>query len=204
MLDRIVERLRDFPPEPVQPIGPEREAAVLLALTREPNSHIVLIKRAAHLAKHGGEVAFPGGMWEPGDCSLLGTALRETEEEIALPMRQVEVVARLARQVTRTAVQVTPFVGLFDPALELRPDLAELDAVFRVPIAHLLDRDNFVMREFVLSGAGFTLPCCPFEGYVIWGFTLMVLVKLLNQTLDAGLELDYRSSGLPNLGGIIR
>jgi 8-oxo-dGTP pyrophosphatase MutT (NUDIX family) len=212
MLDRIVDRLGDCPPAPVQPLGAEREAAVLVALTRERHSHIVLIKRAAHLTKHGGEVAFPGGMWEPGDASLLGTALRETEEEIALPAGEVEVIARLPRQVTRTAVQVTPYVGLFDPIIELSPDLAELDAVFRVPIAHLLELDNFVTREFELSGVTYALPCCLFEGYQIWGFTLRVLVKFLNQTLGAGLELDYDDIGgssggstdLPNFGGMIR
>lgn len=204
MLRTLVGNLKDYPPEPLQPGGAEREAAVLVALTREPDSHVVLIQRAAHLTRHGGEVGFPGGMWEAGDPSLLFTALRETEEEIALPASEVEVIARLERQVTRTAVQVTPYVGLFDPAQELRPDLTELDAVFRVPIAYLLDRGNLETREFMLSGVAQELPCCPYDGHVIWGFTLMVLAKLLNRTLAAGLELDYGSTGLPNFGGTIR
>jgi len=56
----------------------------------------------------------------------------------------------------------------------------------------------------MLSGVAQELPCYPYDGHVIWGFTLMVLVTLLNRTLAAGLELDYGSMGLPNFGGTIR
>ena len=67
------------------------EAAILLALTCEQDDpKIILTKRAEHLRSHAGEVAFPGGKWEPGDNDLLMTALRETHEEIDLPPESVE------------------------------------------------------------------------------------------------------------------
>ncbi len=204
MLATIGSKLLDNRPEPAQPLGTAREAAVLVALTREPNVHVVLIKRAAHLTNHGGEVAFPGGMWDSADTSLLHTALREAEEEIALPAQRVEVIARLPAQLTRRQVRVTPYVGVFAPEERLAPDLTELDAVFRVPLAHFLDPANFGIAEFVILDGTYQLPCCRFQDYQIWGFTLMVLVKFLNQTLAAGLELDYGNTGLPNLGGIVR
>src|ERR1700712_5663507 len=60
-------------------------AAVLLALTDEPEPKLWLIRRSQHLLIHPGQLAFPGGKGETLDHNLLATALREAEEEIALP-----------------------------------------------------------------------------------------------------------------------
>lgn len=193
LVKKIIERMQRVPPELVQPAGIVREAAVLVALTRETDPRVVFIKRAEHLINHSGEVAFPGGMWEPGDSHLLYTALRETEEEVALPAHAVEVIGKLGQQKTRIGIPVTPYVGLFDPAHRLYPDLAELDAVFCVPLSFLVDPANLEMRLFQVFDGPRALPCICYNGYTIWGFTLTVLVKFLNQGLMAGLELNYDS-----------
>ncbi len=193
LVKKITERMQRTPLELAQPAGATREAAVLVALTREADPRVVFIKRAEHLTNHSGEVAFPGGMWEPGDQHLLHTALRECEEEVALPSHAVEVIAKLGQQKTRVGILVTPYVGLFDPAHKLYPDPTELEAVFSVPLSFLLNPGNMEMRSFHVFDGAHALPCICYNGYTIWGFTLTVLVKFLNQSLLAGLELNYDS-----------
>lgn len=204
LIKKITQRLQQRPVELVQPAGGVREAAVLVALTREPDPHVVFIKRAAHLTNHSGEVAFPGGMWEPGDRHLLHTALRECEEEVALPARAVQVIAKLPQQTTRVGIPVTPYVGLFDPQHQLSPDPAELDAVFRVPLSFLLDQKNMELRPFDVFDGRHNLSCFHYEGYTIWGFTLVVLVKFLNEGLMAGLELNYDSIKNPQFLELVK
>ncbi|MDM3872162.1 CoA pyrophosphatase [Porticoccus sp. W117] len=192
MLTTIADNLKPLPlqePLPVQ--RGEREAAVLLALTMEPRPHLVLTRRAGHLNDHAGEVALPGGMWEPQDSSLLHTALRESHEEIGLPPGEVELFATLPPRDTRLGVRVTPFVGRIAADAELTPELAELDAIFRVPLEYLLDTNNLTRANFDINGKDYSLPCYQYQEYTIWGFTLALLVEFLNCSLRADIQLKY-------------
>src|SRR5207237_8652144 len=145
------ERLRR--PLPVQAVygddGAGREeagvtpAAVLVPIVAHADGLTVLFtQRTASLRSHSGQVSFPGGRAEPGDASVEFTALREAEEEIGLPARRVEVLARLPEYFTRTGFRVTPVVGLIQPPLELVPDSREVDEVFEVPLAFILEPAN--------------------------------------------------------------
>jgi len=191
ILAQITDRLRHWPPAPAMPVGGRREAAVLLALTAPGAPEVVLIKRAEHLSSHGGQVALPGGMWDPGDASLLDTALRESEEEIGLSPDRVALMACLPRRHTRLGVPVTPYLGQIPHDLELRPDPRELDAVFRVPLTYLLDPEHLVSDRFQIAGEWQELPCYHYQGYRIWGFTFQVLVHFLNTALDARLRFAH-------------
>ena len=190
MLDKIANNLRDLPLRELQPQSAQvREAAVLLALTSEPEPQLVLTQRAAHLNDHAGEVALPGGMWEAEDSSLLHTALRESHEEVSLSPQDVTPIATLPVRETRYGVRVTPYIGGIPPGLTLQPELAELDAVFQVPLPYLLDKTNLVRDMFPIAGEEYSLPCYHFSGYRIWGFTLTIVVDFLNKALAADLKL---------------
>ncbi len=194
MFKTVIGNLTDFPLSAIRPLADKREAAVLLALTRETDSRMVFIQRAAHLNDHPGEVAFPGGMWEQADNSLLDTALRESHEEINLPPANVDLIATLPTRETRLGVRVTPFVGLIPADIELQPEPSEIDAVFSVPIRYFLDVGNLGRQKFPLMDSEYLMPCYRFEGYDIWGFTLAVLAEFFNQSLDAGIKLKYPTS----------
>ncbi len=197
MLKKISNRLRTSPPEPIQPLEGRHEAAVLLALTREIDPRLVFIQRAQHLNNHAGQVAFPGGKWEQGDSSLLFTALRESEEEVALVPTEVEVVARLSQRRTRLGVQVTPYVGFIRPGLPLLADPSELEALFHVPLSYLLEPGHLIKKQVDVLGSWCWMPCYDYAGYTIWGFTLSVLVDMLNRVFDAGLNAEVDRAELP-------
>lgn len=182
----IRNKLQHRPPQLLQPLNEraQREAAVLMALTDSCDPSMVFIRRAEHLSSHQGQVAFPGGMWEPEDNSLLDTALRESEEEIALPRSCVEVIATLEPRVTRFAVRVSPFVGVIPEGLEFVPELSELDAVFEVPLSFLLDGGNYRRKQFRTAGGVYEAPCIFYNNYCIWGFTFGLVQEVLSDVFD--------------------
>lgn len=176
----------------VETSGPyTNQAAVLVALTNESDDpNILLTKRAEHLSSHSGEVSFPGGKWEDNDENLLITALRESEEEIGLNPDSVEMLASLKPRLTRGGMKVTPFVGIVPSDIELIPNPGELDAIFRVPISFFLADQRIRTDLYQFGDREFWAPAYHFDGFEIWGFTAKVLVSLLNQVFQAGINLE--------------
>jgi 8-oxo-dGTP pyrophosphatase MutT (NUDIX family) len=112
-----------------------RRAAVLIPLVQRPDGLTVLLtQRTAHLSNHAGQISFPGGRAEDEDSSPIETALRETEEEIGLHRRHVEIVGVLPDYVTGTGYVVTPVIGLVTPPFELIAESNEVAEIFEVPL----------------------------------------------------------------------
>lgn len=160
-----------------------KPASVLVPIVAHPGRLTVLFtQRTAHLKAHSGQVSFPGGRAEPGDASPEFTALRESEEEIGLKPERVEILARMPDYVTRTGYRVTPVVGLLVPPLALVPDPREVQEIFEVPLAFLLDPANHRRRTRELMGrtVGFyEMPYRSEEGErYIWGATAGMIVNL--------------------------
>lgn len=155
------------------------QAAVLILITRGDNPSILFTKRAAHLRHHPGEVCFPGGMWEPGDETLLATAQRETHEEIGLLPRHTELIGSLPQSHTRAGTAVTPFVAHFDAAVPLHPSADELESIFMVPLVDF--KAGIQVREdrFERQGRVLHIPVYHYQGYEIWGFTAALTAQLL-------------------------
>lgn len=193
MLKQILDRLEPLPVHTeLARTGDNIFAAVLLPLVNDPiEPQIVLTKRSENLSSHSGQVAFPGGKRDLTDRDLLETALRETWEEIDLPPREVNVLAELPPHNTLQRTFVLPYVGLVKPGIPYTANPSELDAVFTVPVSYFLDRGNLSTYSFNGGSGPREMPCYHYQGFVIWGFTLSVLVGFLNYTLDAGLELRY-------------
>ena len=146
---------------------------------------VVLTERAATLRKHAGQVSFPGGGAEPGDASLVGTALREAQEEIGLAPDGVSVIGELpALPLTVTGFRVTPVAAWWErPSPVGVVDAAEVARVARVALADLVDPAN---RFTAIHPRGaFDAPAFEVDGLYIWGFTAI----LLDATLQlAGLD----------------
>ena len=139
---------------------------------------MLFTRRATHLKDHSGQVSFPGGRVAAEDPSPEATALREAREEIGLDGARVELLGRLPDYHTRTGFRITPVVGMVAPPLELRPDASEVEEVFEVPLAFLLDPANHQRRSRAWQGELRWFFAMQYEGRTIWGATAGMLVNL--------------------------
>jgi 8-oxo-dGTP pyrophosphatase MutT (NUDIX family) len=154
-------------------------AAVLVPIVDHPSGlTVIFTKRTSHLKAHSGQVSFPGGRAEPEDPTPEFTALREAQEEIGLAVETVEVLARLPDYRTRTGFRVTPVVGVITPPLALTPDPREVEEVFEVPLAFLLDPANHRRETRELQGRTVGYYVMRYGTHIIWGATAGMLMNL--------------------------
>jgi len=162
-----------------------RPAAVLVPIIQHGHRPTVLLtRRTAHLKRHSGQVAFPGGRQDEQDGSPLITALREAHEEVGLEASRVEIIGTMPEYITGTGFRVTPVVGLLEPGFNLRPDPNEVADVFEVPLEFLMNPQHHERRR-ILSAEGerlfFAMPWRSPDteaDYFIWGATAAMLRNL--------------------------
>jgi 8-oxo-dGTP pyrophosphatase MutT (NUDIX family) len=160
-----------------------RPAAVLFAINRETGG-VVFTVRAAHLSRHPGQIALPGGRIDPKDDSPLAAALRETEEEIGLPRAAVNVIGYGDEYFTGTGFRVTPVVACFTPS-PLTIDRSEVDEVFETPLHVLMDpaRHQVLYREF--EGVTRKAYAIDHENRYIWGVTAGIIRRLYERIFES-------------------
>jgi 8-oxo-dGTP pyrophosphatase MutT (NUDIX family) len=164
-----------------------KPAGVLVPIVnRKDGPTIILTQRTAHLKKHAGQISFPGGGWEAQDPHLEATALRETEEEIGLHNRHIEVLGQLSLYETSTAYGVTPVVGWVEPPFDLTVDPFEVAEAFEVPLAWIMQRSNHQKEARVRDGRRRHYYVLPYEGRFIWGATAGMLVNLVDVLEEKG------------------
>jgi 8-oxo-dGTP pyrophosphatase MutT (NUDIX family) len=161
------------------PLGELRAASVLVPLVNRPEGFsILLTQRTAHLSRHAGQIAFPGGRVDEGDADEIATALRETEEEVGLGRDRIEPIGRLDRYVTRTGFTVTPIVALVEPPFTLTVDPNEVDEAFEVPLDFILDPANRQKDNYDYQGVIRYFYVFRYQQRNIWGATAGMLVNL--------------------------
>lgn len=154
------------------------DAAVLVAITDRPQPGVILTRRTEHLRRHAGQIAFPGGRVDPADADAIAAALREAEEEIALPPAAVAVIGVADRYRTGTGFDITPVVGVVPPDLPLVAAEAEVASVFEVPLAFLLDPANQVEASAEWQGRTRRFYEIVWGERRIWGATAGMIVNL--------------------------
>ncbi len=130
MIDEIQSLLSNYRPDFTGAQKPplHRAAVLILLYMVDREMGIVLIRRSDDVGLHRGQMGFPGGMVEPGDNGeLLGTALREVEEELRVDPAHIRIMGRMSdRNTTVSGILVTPFVGLIPFPYAFCPDTREI------------------------------------------------------------------------------
>ena len=136
--------------------GRATPAAVLIAVTDRDEPGVLLTQRPSNMRDHPGQVAFPGGKLDPEEDAITA-ALREAEEELALPREKVRVIGTSDRFHTGTGFDVTPVLAVIPPDLPLTPSPEEVEAWFEAPLELVLNRDNWTVNEVFWKGANLSL-----------------------------------------------
>jgi 8-oxo-dGTP pyrophosphatase MutT (NUDIX family) len=157
---------------------PPAAAAVLVPFVLHDAPGILLTKRTAHLAKHPGQVSFPGGRVDPTDADASAAALREAREEIALDPASVTVLGQLDDFLTGTGYRITPVIGLLPPGLRYHAAPAEVEEVFELPLTVLMDPDAPKLHAREIQGRQRDYWVWPHPDHYIWGATAAILVHL--------------------------
>lgn len=193
----LAQLLESVEPEHLAPRFPSppddaRQAAVLMLFADGPRGpDLLLTLRASTLRAHAGQIAFPGGSSDPGDSDAVETALREAEEEVGLEPAEVHIFGQLPTLwLPPDNFAVTTVLGYWPQPRDLLPvDIGEVAAVFRAPIADLMDPTN---RFTVVHASGWRGPAFTVESDMpLWGFTAGVVSRLFAK---AGWEREWDDS----------
>ena len=117
-----------------------REAAVLaLFWMGDDGPQLLLTERSPELAKHPGQIAFPGGGAELDDADLPATALREAQEETGLDPARATVLGTLpVAPILASGFNVTPVIAVAEDPGELTPQTGEVSRVLRTRVTDLV------------------------------------------------------------------
>jgi 8-oxo-dGTP pyrophosphatase MutT (NUDIX family) len=162
-------------------VRPIRPAAVLVPVIDHAEPTVLLTQRAQHLPDHAGQVSFPGGKIDKDDASPLASALREAEEEIGLGRNHVEPVGYLDLYMTTLGYRIVPLIARVKPGFTLTLNPSEVDNVFEVPLAFLMDIANHQRHSRDWQGMTRHYYAITFGDRYIWGVTAGILRNLYDR-----------------------
>ena len=175
-------------------VGTDRASAVLLPVVERPDGpRLVMVKKAAELRKHAGQLGFPGGGIESGETPEQA-ALREAWEEVGLSPDAVEILGALDDDRTYvTSYHIRPLLGwIAQPPHTWRMDPGEVQAVVELPLAEVMRIRPASWMETLIGTVPFLAPRYVFaDGTVVWGASARILERFIARVrphwTDAGL-----------------
>lgn len=164
----------------------QREAAVAIIVVKKTVPAILVLKRNDNPQDPwSGHYAFPGGRRDADDSSLLGTCLRETFEECNICLSTADLVKRYpvhrAGNHLRQWVPVTPFLFELEQQPQISLQYSEIRCYEWLDLEYLSNSDNVLRCPLVPGQPEMFYPCIPATDGFVWGFTLEMLLLVINE-----------------------
>lgn len=153
-----------------------REGAVLILLYPHANTtYTVLTVRNANLRSHAGQISLPGGRLDAGETAATA-AVRELEEELAVPAASVEVIGALTEvYIPPSNYCLAPIVAISSTRPDFRASEAEVDIILEIPADFFIDPDNRQVELWQIENEERRIPFFLFSEHKIWGATAIVM-----------------------------
>ena len=181
-------------------LGRRHEYAVLCPLVEQPDGLRLLFEVRSAAVRQAGETCFPGGRMEPGE-SPAACALRETEEELAIPPSEIQLLGQGDFICSQRGFLLRPLPGLVSPAgfAALRPSPAEVAEVFTAPLSFFAETEpepwryelvpqvpeDFpyesvgIPRDYAWNHGWVDVPVWYWQGHAVWGMTARLVRDLI-------------------------
>lgn len=161
-----------------------KPASVLIPVVlRGAGPTVILTQRTAHMSKHAGQIAFPGGRQDEGETPL-NAALRETFEETGLAGEFITPLGYLDGYLTITHYMVTPVVALVREGFDLQAQPHEVEDIFEVPLSFLMNPQNCHSHSREFKGMVRHFYVFPHGERYIWGATAGMIKNLYDRLYE--------------------
>lgn len=165
-----------------QLIPQSKKAGVMALFYPNENqvTHLILILRKTYKGVHSAQVGFPGGKVELDDLSLEHTALRETYEEVGVPIEDVNVLKALTEvYIPPSNYTVYPFLGITHKTPKFIKQWDEVEDLIEVSLSDFLN-DERQINEFIMNTLNekVSVPGFYFNQHLVWGATAMMLSEV--------------------------
>lgn len=177
----LAEFITRFQLQTLQPCFPayqSRQAAVLVPIICRESPTLLLTRRASGMRKHAGQVAFPGGAADREDSSLIVTALREAQEEVAIPPQNVHILGTLPPADSVSGFQVTPVIGLISPQTRFHANESEVAEWFEMPMEDALALARYYPLDIERQEKRHRVYLSWYRQQFVWGLTAGIIRQL--------------------------
>ena len=159
-----------------------RKAGVMALFYPDVAHHtkLILILRKTYSGVHSAQVGFPGGKLEKEDPSLEYAALRETFEEVGVPIENMTVLkAMTSVYVPPSNFMVYPFLGITLKTPQFLKQDDEVEDLIEVKLADFLNEANVGSQMLMTSlQKEVEVPVFKLNGHMVWGATAMMLSEI--------------------------
>ncbi|EWH12147.1 NUDIX hydrolase [Catenovulum agarivorans DS-2] len=150
-----------------------KDAAVLLLLVKAQKPYFLLTQRSSQLKHHANQVCLPGGRQDEGE-SLFATAVRETEEELAIPRQQIKPVTTMECIETPSGYRISPFIGYIPQYVAVKANAAEVAHVLTISVDEFLSKE-INQQVYLMAGRKHKVLSFSHQQRLIWGATAAIL-----------------------------
>lgn len=188
-LPGLASQLKMSPPFRLEMIEQQKEAmktskkAAVTALFYPDDRQVtklILILRKTYKGVHSAQVGFPGGRREDADESLMHAALRETYEEVGIPIEDIKVLKAMSElYIPPSNFTVYPFLCITHKMPKFVPQEDEVEDLIEVLLSDLMVESNLTsVRVMTSLDLEMEVPAFLLNGHIVWGATAMMLSEL--------------------------
>ena len=141
---------------------------------------LILILRKTYHGVHSAQVGFPGGRCEDYDASLMQTALRETYEEVGVPIQDIKIIMAMTEMyIPPSNFTVYPFLGICYETPNFIKQDEEVEDLIEVLLSDFVnDKSISSVKVMTSLEKEMEVPAFVLNGHIVWGATAMMLSEL--------------------------